>query len=596
MATATTSYTSNTCPRITLSVSEKSKTGNSVTYSYTLKYVTNGYTMNTSNTKTVTASIGGTSVYNAAITVGGKTTYTIKKGTLTKSKTHSAQTISINVSIEWGSATWSGVSLGTRSGSASMTLATKTSYTVAYGANGGSGTPGKQTKWYGETLTLSSTKPKRTGYTFSKWNTAAGGSGTSYLSGASYTANASATLHAQWTANKYTITLNANGGSGGTTSVTKTYGSSVTLPTAANSPKRTNYKFLGWAATSTAKSAQWAAGAKYSNNITSNKTLYAVWELAYIAPSITGFSVYRCDSTGSQSDDGTYAKVSFSWKIDTSVYSSNAMKSVTVAFNGASKYSSTAGGTSGTVNKVVSGISTETTYSVVASVADTYASGTTTTKTGKVESASYTLDFASGGKGIGIGTVAPTNGLKIAMRTTVHDNDCGIRHAHSTSGVTVSFGVGSGGKNHGIYSTTNKKWIVHADSDSGKVYVNGYECGVNHVLWSGAYYMQADQTVTLSEAVTDQTNGISLVFSLYSDNTAKNQEFFTHFIPKSFCELQNGKGISIQLCSAWGNAVKYLYINNTSIGGHANNNVTSLTVGGITYNNKRFVLRYVIGV
>lgn len=182
------------------------------------------------------------------------------------------------------------------------------------------------------------------------------------------------------------------------------------------------------------------------------------------------------------------------------------------------------------------------------------------------------------------------------MRTTVHDEDCGIRHVHSTSGVTVSFGVGASGTKHGIYSTTNKKWIVNAESDTGKVFINGFECGANHVLWSGAWYMNAEQTATLSQAVSEQTNGISLVFSLYSDNQAKNQEFFTHFILKEFVNRYNGYGVSIQFCSAWGNCVKYLYIGETSISGHEKNNVSSLTVGGITYNNRRFVLRYVIGV
>ena len=37
-------------------------------------------------------------------------------------------------------------------------------YTISYNANGGSGAPASQTKTYGTTLTLSSTKPTRSGY------------------------------------------------------------------------------------------------------------------------------------------------------------------------------------------------------------------------------------------------------------------------------------------------------------------------------------------------------------------------------------------------------------------------------------------------
>ena len=57
-------------------------------------------------------------------------------------------------------------------------------HTVTYNANGGSGAPGNQTKTQGVTLTLSSTKPTRTGYTFKYWNASIGGT---YNPGGSYT-------------------------------------------------------------------------------------------------------------------------------------------------------------------------------------------------------------------------------------------------------------------------------------------------------------------------------------------------------------------------------------------------------------------------
>ena len=74
-------------------------------------------------------------------------------------------------------------------------------YTISYNANGGSGAPSSQTKTHGVSLTLSSTKPTRSGYTFTGWNTKANGTGTSYSAGGSYTVNASVTLYAQWKVN-----------------------------------------------------------------------------------------------------------------------------------------------------------------------------------------------------------------------------------------------------------------------------------------------------------------------------------------------------------------------------------------------------------
>lgn len=61
----------------------------------------------------------------------------------------------------------------------------KIKHYVSYNANGGSGAPGTQTKVYGSVLTLSGSKPTRTGYTFQGWATSSGG-GVSYSSGSAY--------------------------------------------------------------------------------------------------------------------------------------------------------------------------------------------------------------------------------------------------------------------------------------------------------------------------------------------------------------------------------------------------------------------------
>ena len=55
----------------------------------------------------------------------------------------------------------------------------------------------------------------KTGYTFNGWNTAAGGTGTSYAAGATFTISADTTLYAQWTPTTYTVTYSGNGNTGG---------------------------------------------------------------------------------------------------------------------------------------------------------------------------------------------------------------------------------------------------------------------------------------------------------------------------------------------------------------------------------------------
>lgn len=166
--------------------------------------------------------------------------------------------------------------------SMSFTVPALASYKVSYNANGGSGAPSAQTKYYGKTLTLSSTKPTRTGYIFKGWATSASGS-VAYASGASYTANAAVTLYAVWQKITYTVKYNANGGTGAPSNQTKTYGVNLTLsstkPTRASyadeNGSTVSYTFKGWATSASSSTVAYKAGATYTAN--AGITLYAVW-------------------------------------------------------------------------------------------------------------------------------------------------------------------------------------------------------------------------------------------------------------------------------------------------------------------------------
>lgn len=85
----------------------------------------------------------------------------------------------------------------------------------------------------------------RTGYTFTHWNTAAVGDGTSYAPGDTFAINATTTLYAQWTINQYTLNYaaGANGSLTGTLSQTVNYGGSGTQVTAVPDD---GYLFVNW--------------------------------------------------------------------------------------------------------------------------------------------------------------------------------------------------------------------------------------------------------------------------------------------------------------------------------------------------------------
>ena len=78
-------------------------------------------------------------------------------------------------------------------------------YTITYNSNGGLNAPAKQTKTYGQALTLSTAAPTRTGYTFLGWSENAKATSPQYKPGASFTINRSATLFAIWKNNTYQV-------------------------------------------------------------------------------------------------------------------------------------------------------------------------------------------------------------------------------------------------------------------------------------------------------------------------------------------------------------------------------------------------------
>ena len=73
-----------------------------------------------------------------------------------------------------------------------------TSFTIKYNAVGGTGAPDDQQKEIGESLTLSSTAPTRSGYEFLGWAAAQSASKAEYQPGDTYTADEDITLYAIW--------------------------------------------------------------------------------------------------------------------------------------------------------------------------------------------------------------------------------------------------------------------------------------------------------------------------------------------------------------------------------------------------------------
>ena len=344
-----------------------------------------------------TSYVGSTSIYHTVDSGSGWSTSN-QTMMLSKSYSYKRNSGSQNCNIY---AKFNGIdtiSGGTMYANTSVTIPALTSYTISYNANGGSGAPGSQTKYYGRTLTLSSTKPTRTGYTFKGWSSSSSAASASWYAGGSYTDNVSRTLYAVWEAVKYTVSYNANGGSGAPGNQTKTYGQTLILSSTV--PIKTNYNFKGWSTSASATSATYSAGGNYTSN--ASVTLYAVWELAYVPPRITGLTVYRSDSSGTASDSGTYAYVAFNWAADklpaTIVYSYK--PSTASSWTQASSQQYTSGSSS---SSIIGPLDTDKTYDIKVTASDSMGSSYATYR---FVSAPYAIDFLAGGKGVSFGKAA----------------------------------------------------------------------------------------------------------------------------------------------------------------------------------------------
>lgn len=142
--------------------------------------------------------------------------------------------------------------------------------TVTFNANGGAGSMPPQSSNGSAPLTANAFT--RTFYTFTGWNTAANGLGTSYVDGDVYPFTASLVLYAQWTAAEFTVTFNANGGGGAMAS------QADDTPTALNANSFTppaGTVFTGWNTAANGTGVGYAPGAIYPFN--ANATLYAQW-------------------------------------------------------------------------------------------------------------------------------------------------------------------------------------------------------------------------------------------------------------------------------------------------------------------------------
>lgn len=409
---------------------------------------------------------------------------------VTMDKSGLAKTISISAGIN------TGVSPSYVSASTTYTLNAVTwEWTVSYNANGGSGDIYTDYVQYKSAYTTRANWFKRTGHTFTGWNEAANGSGTSWTNYINkpwtWTYTKSITLFAQWKINTYTVSYNANGGSGAPGSQTKTFGQALTL--SGTKPTRPNYTFKGWSPNKSAVSAEYTAGGSYYTD--SSVTLYAVWELAYWSPKINNISLARCNSDGTLNSYGTYVKVVFNWEC-CQIIGSNPIGSITVGYAtiGSTTFTNTAvtaSGNKGTSSVVIGDnkLSVDNQYNIQITIIDSKKG--TSASTYPLSAAAFTIDFKSGGKGVAIGKPADTDNLfDVKWATRIRDTLTVNKNA-TVGGLTIGnnpvndYVIAQG--RSGIW--TYRKW----NSGFAECWCTASNKVATDTKWGNVYYYQTLQ-------------------------------------------------------------------------------------------------------
>ena len=371
-----------------------------------------------------------------------------------------------------------------------------------------------------------------------------------------------------------------------------------------------------------------------SRGRTATKTT-SLTALSYSPPSITAFHVARYSSSGVADPDGAYVWVKIAYGV-TSLNSKNTASAKI-------EYKKTTD-TTWTTLSTRTELSLDTTLKPTAStfsidyqwdfrVTLTDAFRGTASYTTYIPSGAVILDIKADGKGIaffktstkaGVDIDGALPGSAISLATNANLNNltnpgfyvipttaisATVTNKPYTDSATASIKVENTG--NGMV----KQILQNSTKDDGAIYERGYDSsgwgawnmvysGAGKVLWSGTTPLSDTQTITLSEAISAQQSGIIAVFNPYnsSTGTALTYGFSCHFIPKQLLStvvptINSVLGVTVVLAEGKfaSIATKFLRITDTTINGSADNTATG-TANGITYNNNRFALRYIIGV
>lgn len=358
--------------------------------------------------------------------------------------------------------------------------------------------------------------------------------------------------------------------------------------------------------------------------------------IPYSAPKIISFQGFRCLSDGVENYEGAYLNAAVNFSISPVSEKNTAAYTLEYKLQSATAWTNLTSGAVYALKDTIisaSGIfGLDNSYDVRLSVTDHF---TTVRSIIEIPTAFTLLDFNASGRGVAFGKVSElSEGIEFALKTVFSNAETPSSVIYLQDGqdlndvlepgfYTVPTTAVSGTLLNKPYTGTStgslivlregnglqRVQIMHvASKANGAIYERCYYSGtwgewntvyngVGKILWEGGMYMTASHKITLPEAISAQPTGIVLVFSRYDNGAVSEHNYNSFFVHKAFVAAKPGVGSAFRMNTVNFSVVctKYLYINDATISGNDSNDDEG-TGSGVTYNNKAYVLRYVIGV
>lgn len=361
----------------------------------------------------------------------------------------------------------------------------------------------------------------------------------------------------------------------------------------------------------------------------------AITVVAYSAPTIPTLTAVRALQDGTENYEGQHGKIALKFSVSAVGNKNTSAYTLEYKAKPATTWETIQTGTGYSLTDTVitdAVFSVDSAYDVRLSVTDYFG---TIRKTTEIPTAFTLLDFNASGRGLAFGKVSEmTEGVEFGLPAY-------FTHGETPSSVTYLkegqdldevlepgfYGIPttaiSGTLVNKPYTGTStgslavlregnglqRAQIMHiASKANGAIYERCYYSGTwgewktvynggGKILWEGGMYMTASHKITLEDPISKQPSGIILVFSRYDNGAVAEHNYNSFFVHKAFVAAKPGVGSAFRMNTVNFSVVatKYLYINDTTITGNDSNDDEG-TGSGVTFNNKAYVLRYVIGV